>query len=116
MYEVYQTKNASFDVSCEYTGDYRLRFNVGIGAPDLGIGRMQANLNYDVIKSSSEQANSSLPTPTLTTLPKSTATPNPSLSIPEIPYLTILLLLSIMLVIASCGISYYKDTIQRVLA
>ncbi len=116
LYEVYQTKNASFDVSCEYTGDYRLRFNVGIGAPDLGIGSMQATLNYDVIKSSPEQANSSLPTPTLTPLPKSTATPNPSLSIPEIPSLTILLLLSIIVAIASLLVLNYKDTIQRVLA
>ncbi len=109
LYEVYQTNNASFDVYCEYTGDYRLRFNVGIGASDLGIGNMQATLNYDVIKSSSEQpSNSLLPTPTLTPLPKSTATPNPSFSIPEIPSLTILLLLSIMLAIASLLVSTIK--------
>jgi hypothetical protein len=113
LYEVYQTKNASFDVYCEYTGDYRLRFNVGIGAPDLGVGSMQAILNYDVIKSSSEQqANSLLPTPTLTPLPKSTATPNPSLSTPEIPLLTILVLLSIMLAIAGLLI-YHKGKVKQ---
>jgi hypothetical protein len=113
LYEVYQTKNASFDVYCEYTGDYRLRFNVGIGSPDLGIGSMKATLNYYVIKSSSEQqANSAMSTPTLTPLPKSTATPNPSLSIPEIPSVTILLLLSIMLAIAGLLV-YHKGKVKQ---
>ncbi len=50
LYEAYQKDHASFDVVCEYTGDYRFRFNVGTGAPDLGIGSMAATLNYDVVK------------------------------------------------------------------
>jgi hypothetical protein len=111
LYEVYQTENASFDVYCEYSGDYRLRFNVGIGDPDFGIGRMQATLNYDVIKNSSQQkADTSLPTPTLTPLPKSTAAPNPSLSTPEIPSSTILLLLSIILAFASLLVYHVGKT------
>lgn len=55
LYEVYQTNNASFDVLCEYTGDYRFRFNVGIGAPNLGIGSMETTLNYAIVKDSSFQ-------------------------------------------------------------
>ena len=53
LYEVDQTEHASFDVICEYTGDYRFRFNVGIGAPDVGIGSMEATINYEVVKNSS---------------------------------------------------------------
>ena len=52
LYEVDQTEHASFDVYCEYTGEYRFRFNVGIGAPDLGVGNMDTTLNYDIIKNS----------------------------------------------------------------
>jgi hypothetical protein len=55
LYEVYQTNNGSFDVLCEYTGDYRFRFNVGVGGPDLGIGSMEATLNYVVVENSSFQ-------------------------------------------------------------
>ena len=32
LYEVDQTEHASFDVICEYTGNYRFRFNVGSGS------------------------------------------------------------------------------------
>ena len=53
LYEVDQAEHASFDVICEYTGNYRFRFNVGIGAPDVGIGRMEATINYDVVQNSS---------------------------------------------------------------
>ena len=53
LYEVDQTEHASFDVICEYTGNYRFRFNVGSGAPDGGIGSMEATINYDVVKNSS---------------------------------------------------------------
>jgi hypothetical protein len=52
LYEAYQTNYDSFDVLCEYTGDYRFRFNVGSGAPDLGIGNMEATLNYVIVKNS----------------------------------------------------------------
>lgn len=55
LYEVYQTNNGSFDVLCEYNGDYRFRFNVGVGTPDLGIGSMKATLNYVVVENSSIQ-------------------------------------------------------------
>lgn len=53
LYEVDQTEHASFDVICEYTGDYRFRFNVGNGAPDVGIESMGATINYEVVKNSS---------------------------------------------------------------
>ena len=53
LYEVDQTEHASFDVICEYTGNYRFRFNVGTGAPDVGIGNMVAMINYDLVKNSS---------------------------------------------------------------
>jgi len=55
LFEVYQTNHASFDVLCEYTGDYRFRFNVGTGAPDLGVGSMMATLNYIIVENSSIQ-------------------------------------------------------------
>jgi hypothetical protein len=92
LFEAYQTEHASFDVYCEYSGCYRLRFNGGSGAQDLGIGSMRATLNYDVIKNSSEkQVNISLPTPTPT--------------VPEVPSWTIPLLLTIM--VASAGLLVY---------
>lgn len=108
LYEVDQTEHASFDVHCEYSGYYRLRFNVGRGAPDLGIGSMRATLNYDVIKNSSEQqANISLPTPTLTPLPKSNVAISPSPSIPETPSLTIPFLFVVIIVLA--GFTFKKN-------
>jgi len=55
LFEVYQTNHALFDVLCEYTGDYRFRFNVGTGAPDLGVGSMMATLNYIIVENSSIQ-------------------------------------------------------------
>lgn len=63
LYEVYQTSNATFDVYCEYTGDYRFRFNVGSGVPDLGIGSMEATLNYAIVEKSSIQKPTENPTP-----------------------------------------------------
>lgn len=63
LYEVYQTSNATFDVYCEYTGDYRFRFNVGSGVPDLGIGSMEATLNYAIVENSSIQKPTENPTP-----------------------------------------------------
>ena len=63
LYEVYQTNNASFDVLCEYTGDYRFRFNVGVGSPDLGIGDMKATLNYIIVDNSSYQNQIKTPAP-----------------------------------------------------
>ena len=63
LYEVYQTNYASFDVYCEYTGDYRFRFNVGSGAPDLGVGSMETTLNYVIVKNSSIQNPIENPTP-----------------------------------------------------
>ena len=63
LYEVYQTNHSSFDVYCEYTGDYRFRFNVGSGAPDLGVGSMEAILNYVIIEKSSLPAPTEKPTP-----------------------------------------------------
>jgi hypothetical protein len=62
LYEVYQRSNATFDVYCEYTGDYRFRFNVGSGAPDLGIGNMKATLNYAIVENSSIQNPTETPT------------------------------------------------------
>jgi len=53
MYEADQTERASFDVICEYSGTYRFRFNVGSGAPDGGIGKMEATINYAVVQNSS---------------------------------------------------------------
>jgi hypothetical protein len=108
LYEVDQTEHASFDVYCEYSGYYRLRFNVGMGAPALGIGRMRATLNYDVIKNSSEQlANISLPTPTLTPLPKSNVAISPSPSIPETHSLTIPFLFVVIILLA--GFTFKKN-------
>ena len=63
LFEVYQTNNASFDVFCEYTGDYRFRFNVGISAPDFGIGSMKATLNYTVVENSFFQDVTETPVP-----------------------------------------------------
>lgn len=59
IYEEIQTKHSSFDVRCEYTGDYRLRFNVGGGNPAAGIGDMQATLNYEVVMPSSNSSSAS---------------------------------------------------------
>ena len=77
LYEADQKDHASFDVVCEYTGDYRFRFNVGTGAPDLGIGSMAATLNYEVVKNYSyvrlfEKTPTLSPTqhPTINTGPK----------------------------------------------
>ena len=99
LYEADQTVHASFDVYCEYSGYYRLRFNVGSGGPDLGIGSMRATLNYDQVKNlSGQQSNISLPMPTLSPFSKSNIALAPSPSIQEIPSWTIPLLLSIMLV------------------
>jgi len=53
LYEADQTERASFDVICEYTGTYRFRFNVGSGSPDVGIGSMEATINYGVVQNSS---------------------------------------------------------------
>jgi hypothetical protein len=69
LYEVGQTEHASFDVYCPYTGDYRFRFNVGDGASDIGIGGMQATLNYEVIQNSSNYH-------PVENLPTSTSQPN----------------------------------------
>ena len=63
LYEVYQTSHAAFDVYCEYTGDYRFRFNVGAGDPNLRIGDMEATLNYAIVE------NSSIKDPTETPIP-----------------------------------------------
>ena len=63
LYEAYQTSHDSFDVLCEYTGDYRFRFNVGSGAPDLGIGDMEAILNCVIVKNSSIQNPIETPAP-----------------------------------------------------
>jgi hypothetical protein len=52
LYEVDQTEHGSFDVFCEYTGNYRFRFNVGAGDPATGIGRMGATLKYNVVENS----------------------------------------------------------------
>jgi hypothetical protein len=113
LYEIYQTEHASFNLYCEYTGNYRLRFNVGSGAQDLGIGNMQATLNYDVVKNSSQQQlNISLPTPTLTPLPKSNIALSPSPSIPEIPSWIIPMVLSIILAVSGLLV-YHKKHKQR---
>ncbi len=53
LYEVDQTEHASFDVYCEFAGDYRFRFNVGSGYLAEGVGSMGATLAYDVVKNSS---------------------------------------------------------------
>lgn len=53
LYEVDQTEHGSFDIFCEYTGNYRFRFNVGTSNPATGIGSMGATLKYDVVKNSS---------------------------------------------------------------
>jgi hypothetical protein len=112
LYEVDQTEHASFDVICEYTGEYRFRFNVGSGAPDVGIGSMDATLNYDIVKNSSEQLlNISLPTPTLTPLPKSNGPIALSPSIPEIPSWIIPMVLSIIL--AAAGLLLYHKKHKR---
>ena len=109
LYEIDQTEHASFDVICEYTGDYRFRFNVGSGAPDVGIGRMEATLNYDVVKNLSEQQlNISLPTPTLTPLPKSNIALAPSPSILEIHSWIIPIVLSIILAVAGLLVYHKK--------
>ena len=82
LYEVYQTNNASFDVICEYTGDYRFRFNVGVGAPDSGIGNMKATLNYVVVENSSFQKPTETPNPFSSEIditPSLSATDSPSL-------------------------------------
>ena len=114
LYEVDQTEHASFDVICEYAGDYRFRFNVGSGAPEVGIGSMEATLNYYVFKNSSEQQlNISLPTPTLTPLPKSNITLAPSPSIPEIPSWIIPMVLSIIL--ADVGLLVYRKKHKRLM-
>jgi hypothetical protein len=63
LYGSYQKKQASFDVYCEYTGSYRLRFNVGICNPTVGIGSMKATLNYDVVKSSTGDQPNKTPSP-----------------------------------------------------
>ena len=63
LYEVYQTSHATFDVYCEYTGDYRFRFNVGAGAPNLGIGDMEATLNYAIVEDSSIKDPTETPIP-----------------------------------------------------
>jgi hypothetical protein len=63
LYGAYQKEHASFDVYCEYTGSYRIRFNVGIGNPTAGIGSMEATLNYDVIKSSTSNQPNQNPSP-----------------------------------------------------
>jgi hypothetical protein len=65
LYEVYQTNSGSFDVLCEFSGDYRFRFNVGVGPPDLGIGSMKATLNYVVVENSSIQNPIKTSTPSL---------------------------------------------------
>jgi hypothetical protein len=112
LYDVDQIGHASFDLVCEYTGDYRFRFNVGSGAPDVGIGSMEATLNYDVVKISTEQQlNISLPTPTLTPLPKSNIALAPSPSIPEIPSWIIPMVLSIIL--AATGLLVYNKKHKR---
>ena len=53
LYEVDQTEHTSFDVYCEFAGDYRFRFNVGSGNLAEGVGNMGVTLTYDVIKNSS---------------------------------------------------------------
>jgi len=63
LYGSYQKEQASFDVYCEYTGSYRIRFNVGICNPTTGIGSMGATLNYDVVKSSTGDHPNETPSP-----------------------------------------------------
>jgi hypothetical protein len=63
LYGAYQKEQASFDVYCEYTGSYRIRFNVGICNPTVGIGSMKATLNYDVVKSATGDQPNQTPSP-----------------------------------------------------
>jgi hypothetical protein len=65
LYGSYQKEQASFDVYCEYTGSYRIRFNVGICNPTVGIGSMKATLNYDVVKSSTSNQLNVTPSPSI---------------------------------------------------
>jgi hypothetical protein len=50
VFEATQEEHSSFDITCEWTGNYILRFNVGSGNPTTGIGNMKATLNYQVVK------------------------------------------------------------------
>ena|SRR3989337_1999459 len=60
VFRATQTEHSSFDINCQWTGNYRLRFNVGsgvpgpyVGLPTKGIGDMKASLNYNVVAPSS---------------------------------------------------------------
>ncbi len=57
--EIKQTAHSQFDAQCIKTGNYIIRFNVGSGAPQIGIGNMRATLNYNVVNpQSNSQADS----------------------------------------------------------
>ena len=109
FYEVYQTNQGSFDVLCEYSGDYRFRFNVGVGAPDLGIGSMMATLNYAVVK------NSSILNPIETSTPTIINQPNVDNSLSETG-ITLPLLAGIgaLIVIFLVGVVYAVIRVKRV--
>jgi len=77
LYGAYLEENASFDLYCNYTGIYRLRFNVGSGNPTTGIGNMSATLNYDVVSSSSVDLLNETPSPANPTVePSQLASPH----------------------------------------
>jgi hypothetical protein len=101
LYEVTQTEHGSFDIFCEFTGDYRFRFNVGSGDSG-GIGNMGATLKYDVIKNSTyihPIETTPAPEGQLNQVPSTSGietTPN----VPEFSWFAILPLFAIMLYMA----------------